>query len=153
MPQLPSPIVVTGGSPQSSSPPVVVITPQQLSDDALPPTPSELAHSDTTLIGADTEGSASDSISLGVFEFDTPSAFITPSAIKYLETILGGQRWTSMIKAYLQLEAFPVQPGVRMFLFIFYRVANNINLVSPSSPRCISTSRSWHMDEDTIVHC
>ena len=48
----------------------------------------------------------------GVFALDEPSAFITPEAIKYLETVPGGKHWIDMVKVFLLFEQQPAQKDV-----------------------------------------
>ena len=101
------------GQPQPAPPPVSI--PQQPSL----PSPPALTHGDSAADPAvDTdhpERSAAPSLTTGVFKFDAPSSFITPSTIEYWETIPGGQSWVRMVNAYLQLEQTPIPQGVCSF--------------------------------------
>jgi hypothetical protein len=50
---------------------------------------------------------------VGAFEFTgTSSPFITPAAIRYLQTVSGGQRWVEMVASYLRFEELPSTNGV-----------------------------------------
>ena len=50
----------------------------------------------------------------GAFVLSGTPAFITPTAIEYLQTVPAGHRWTNMITSYLHLETFPVAKSVHM---------------------------------------
>lgn len=111
VPRPPIPVAITRGVPRPS-PTTVVVTSQQPPDNA----PAEPIHNNRTPITSDIEGSATNSLPLGVFTLNSPSSFITSSTINYWETVPGGQRWIDTVKAYLRLEELPMPPGVRIVL-------------------------------------
>jgi hypothetical protein len=146
-----SPSVVAEDSPQPSPPPVPLVIPQQSPNAALLPTPTSPTHNDSTPPTSDPGRCAVVSPSLGVFTFNTPSAFVTSSAIEYLGTIHGGEHWVDMVKSYLQLEQSPIPPGVRIFI-IFVDLSNGVNLVPGSLLGYVPTRTSLHMVESASIH-
>ena len=62
----------------------------------------------------------------GAFTFDGSSGFITVDAIKYLQTVRAGRRWTDMVTSYLRLEELPISPAVRTFHSLSFAQTDDI---------------------------